>query len=211
MKTVNQNVSKSIKIKGFRRKPVQNRKRFSVRKGSLRINLKQPTERDTELHADSTDVTDVHPVHLSNNNLDAVVKVSSNIENPSGNSEEVVPNIDYNPQDDANSSEEVAWKNEMAKDIEGLANKYNDISKEVKEVKRLLKRLVESNVTSGEHQRTSDDEYEDLPLVPRLPLKKKKQVQKMEKNILTNVEYKRQIVSLMVTRTMVNFKTYFTD
>lgn len=97
-----------------------------------------------------------------------------------------------------------AWKTEMSKDFGVLAKKCDGLVGEVKEIKRLLKRVVGGSRTKRDSSPplTSDEEYESLTLIPVLPLTKKKQVRKMEDNILANEEYKKQIVSLVVMRSV---------
>lgn len=100
-----------------------------------------------------------------------------------------------------------AWKTEMSKDIEALTKKYDGVIREIKDIKGILKHVVQTNGSkrSFSPPLTSDEEFEDFPLLPQLPLRKRKQVKKMQENILANQEYKKQLVSFMeVVRTPIS-------
>lgn len=82
------------------------------------------------------------------------------------------------------------WKNEVQKDIVCLFKGVESLTKDVKEIKCILKkRAVSPSVAS------SDDEERKFILVPNFPLEKVKHIRSMEINVNESFEYKKQLVS----------------
>lgn len=78
----------------------------------------------------------------------------------------------------------------IEKDMKQMNKKFDGVSREIKDIKKLLK--YQSNIRP--FPTTYLDEEDHFPLLPKLPLTKKKQTMNMETYILDNAEYKRQLV-----------------